>query len=529
MGLENQTVNARGVGKIVGAIGLLLLLSSPYTFFITTGSPWLAASKAVAGVLLIGFFFATNYDQLGQFASRRSSFFFFSSAAIALLLLAALAAANYIAARKNKSWDLTSKKIYTLAPQTLSTLRNLKEPVKAIGFIQPSHPAYEALESLFRRYRQEAPDKFEYVFKDPRKSPDLAAKYQLKEGQATVVLSRGQGDQESHTALNVVSEQELTNALIKINSVGTQKVYFLVGHGEWPLEPAPRGDQEVPESISELKKTLQQEGYSAEVLNLLGKSEVPRDASVLVIAGPKSKISAGEISVLKKYLDEGGRLVLFASATAESGLDKLLAEYGVQIDPGLVAERVLLGSPYVVSSNFYGDHEITRILKQMQMNVELPSTRGLSLLRQGLANGVKADPVVLSSPDAWEALHPTENPAPASGEKSGQIPLVVAVTRPIESAPNRRFEEGRLVVFGSSELLLDFNWGHEPNRNLVMNAIAWATAQVQKITIRPPDRDISTLDLDPRMMAKIRFVATDLLPLSLLGLGLAIWLARRNQ
>ena len=337
MGLENQTVNARGVGKIVGAIGLLLLLSSPYTFFITTGSPWLAASKAVAGVLLIGFFFATNYDQLGQFASRRSSFFFFSSAAIALLLLAALAAANYIAARKNKSWDLTSKKIYTLAPQTLSTLRNLKEPVKAIGFIQPSHPAYEALESLFRRYRQEAPDKFEYVFKDPRKSPDLAAKYQLKEGQATVVLSRGQGDQESHTALNVVSEQELTNALIKINSVGTQKVYFLVGHGEWPLESAPRGDQEVPESISELKKTLQQEGYSPEVLNLLGKSEVPRDASVLVIAGPKSKISAAEVSVLKKYLDEGGRLVFFASATAESGLDKLLAEHGVQIDPGLVA------------------------------------------------------------------------------------------------------------------------------------------------------------------------------------------------
>src|SRR5216683_5630939 len=99
----------------------------------------------------------------------------------------------------------------------------------------------------------------------------------------------------------VVSEQELTNALIKINSVGTQKVYFLVGHGEWPLESAPRGDQEVPESISELKTTLQQEGYSPEALNLLGKSEVPRDASVLIIAGPKSKISAAEVSVLKKY------------------------------------------------------------------------------------------------------------------------------------------------------------------------------------------------------------------------------------
>ena len=31
------------------------------------------------------------------------------------------------------------------------------------------------------------------------------------------------------------------------------------------------------------------------------------------------------------------------------------------------------------------------------------------------------------------------------------------------------------------------------------------------------------------MLSKIRFIAMDLLPLSLLGIGLAIWLARRNQ
>ena len=85
------------------------------------------------------------------------------------------------------------------------------------------------------------------------------------------------------------------------------------------------------------------------------------------------------------------------------------------------------------------------------------------------------------------------------------------------------------VVFGDSDILVDPNWGDEPNRNMVMNAFGWATNQVQKITIRPPDRDISTVDLDGPRLGRIRFLATDLIPFSLLGVGLAIWLNRRNK
>lgn len=517
-------------GKILGGVGLVLLLSSPYTLFITTGSPWLAALKALGGVALIGVYFATNYGQIGQFASRRSSFFIASTALMAIVVIAGLAAVNYVAAKKNKSWDLTSKKIFTLAPQTVSTLHGLKDKVRAIGFVQSSHPAYESLQQLFERYRREAPEKFEYAFKDPHKNPDLAAKYQLKEGQATVVLTRGEGKQESHTALNVVSEQELTNALIKINSVGEQKVYFVVGHGEWPLEEAGLDTSEQGTSISELKKSLQQEGYAPEALNLAGKTEVPKDAALVVIAGAKSKLAQPEVAVLKKYLDEGGRMLFFAEAKVDSGMDKILADYGVQIDPGIVADdRFAVESPYVVLSMFYSDHEMTRILKQMQMNVEFPMSRGLSVLKEGTAPGVKAEPVVLTSPFAWEELTPDANPSPSSGEKTGQIPLVVASTRAVQAAQNKRFDEARLAVFGASQILVDANWGHDPNRNLVMNAFAWTTAQVSKITIRPPDRDISTLEIDDRLMSRIRFVATDLAPISLLAVGLAIWLSRRNK
>jgi len=107
--------------------------------------------------------------------------------------------------------------------------------------------------------------------------------------------------------------------------------------------------------------------------------------------------------------------------------------------------------------------------------------------------------------------------------------LVVAVTRPVPEAKEWRTPEARLVVFGDSEILLDPNWRDEPNRNLVMNAIAWASGQPEQITIRAPDRDVSSLDLDAQRLGRIRFLATDFLPLALLGAGLAVWLTRRNK
>ena len=523
-------MNVRTLGKILGALGLVALLSAPYTYFVTTGSPWMTATKAVLGVLLVGAYFATNLGEFGQFASRRSTFYLVSTVATVLVVLIALVALNYVVVKKDKTWDLTTKKIFTLAPQTKSTLGSLHEKVRAYAFLAPGDPDYEQVDRLLQRYHDQAPDKLEVVFKDPRKAPDLAQKYQLREGQTTLVLTRGAGDKETHTTVAVsggVTEQDLTNALIKLNAVGEQKVYFTTGHGEWPLDPAEPRD---PASVSELKKTLLQEGYIPGTVNLSDAKELPKDAALIVVAGAKSKFGKAETEQLAKYLDQGGRMLYFAEAGDEPGLDGLLARYGIAVDPGLVADDVYaIESPYLVVSHFFGETELARDLKKAQYNLQFPTARGLTILHEGLAEGTQVSPVILTSPNGFEVKAPTENPQRQSGAKAGSIPLVVQATRVVGTPEGKRNDEMRLVAFGDSEILLDPNWGDEPNRNMVMNAFAWATSQVQKITIRPPDRDISTIDLDPPRLARIRFLATDLVPFGLLGVGLAIWLNRRNK
>ena len=527
----------RSLAKVFGGLGLLLLLTSPVTLFLSAG-PIYAAVKAGVAVLLLAlwFFFRDTSAQADRArgtmgSGARAAFYYSSSTAMAAVVIALLAGLNFIAARRSKTYDLTNKKIYSLAPQTAQTLKDLKEPIAAIGFLPPNHPAYDALEGLLKKYSAET-DKFTYSFKDPRKAPDLAAKYQLKEGQTTVVVTRGTGPDASHTSLSVISEQELTNALIKLNTVGQQKVYWVLGHGEYPLEQvqAARPEDADMQSASELKSSLGQEGYAPETLNLVEKNEIPKDCAVLVIAGPRTPFAAGEKALLETYLAQGGRLMIFLESMVDPGLDDLLAKYGVRPEAGLVADdKVNPGNPYVVVSPFFGEHEITRFLKQLRMNVELPTARALTVLREGTLEGVSVTPVVMTSPYAWVESSPSEDPRLDSGERAGSMAVAVAVTRDTRSAQDKRFDEARLVVVGDSELLVDALWGHEANRNLVLNGLAWASTQIQKITIRPPDRDISTIDIDDATMGRIRFLAMDLLPVSLIACGLVIWLARRNK
>jgi ABC-type uncharacterized transport system involved in gliding motility auxiliary subunit len=526
--MTNVTSKAT-VGKVLGALGLVSLLSAPYTYFVTASGP-LTALKAVVGVALIGAYFATNLGQLNQFASRRSTFYVASSILLACGVLLALGAVNYIAAKKNKTWDLTAKKVFTLAPQTQKVLRALKVPVTAFAFLPPTDPDYAYVDRLLARYHTEAPEKFLVAFKDPRKAPELTAKYQLHEGQTTIVLSRGTGAQEQHTTVSVaptqgVTEQDVTNGLLKLDQVSERHIYFVNGHGEWPLEPASEGA-----SLSEMRKSLFQEGYQPLPLNLLGGKAVPKDAALLILAGSRSKLAKPEVEQLAAYLAEGGRLLVFVDALLEPGLETLLAPYGVQVDPGIVAdEDFAVGSPFIVATHFYGEHEMVAELSRLQLNVQFPTSRGLTVLSEGLLSGAHPEAVVLTSSSAWEELDPGNAPKKSPGERAGSIPLVVAVARPVPEAQERRTAETRLVVFGDSEILLDPNWRDEPNRNLVMNAVAWAAGQPEQITIRAPDRDISSLDLDPQRLGRIRFFATDFLPLALLGAGLAVWLTRRNQ
>ena len=86
-----------------------------------------------------------------------------------------------------------------------------------------------------------------------------------------------------------------------------------------------------------------------------------------------------------------------------------------------------------------------------------------------------------------------------------------------------------MVVVGSSQFFSNKYEQVLGNRDFFLNLVNWLGDQGDRLTIRPKTRDASRIFLTQAQVTGLRFLTMDALPVSLLGLGLAVWLIRRNK
>ncbi len=95
-------------------------------------------------------------------------------------------------------------------------------------------------------------------------------------------------------------EETLTNALTKLLRNGIKKIYLVKGHGE--LSP----DSKDPEGLSTAKEQIEKQNYKVEEIVLLQTASIPDDATILMIAGPKTDPLDSELDLIRNYINRGG-------------------------------------------------------------------------------------------------------------------------------------------------------------------------------------------------------------------------------
>ena len=150
----------------------------------------------------------------------------FGSLAVAsiLVVLAILVAINYLSARHNKRWDLTSAKQFTLSEQTRKVLQSLEKPVSIKVF---------ATSEELARFRERL-DEFKYA--------SSAGIHRVhRRGAAPVTRQSVQGRSAGHgrhgirrarRAGRVGRRAGADQRLVKVIAGRQHKVYFVQGHGE---------------------------------------------------------------------------------------------------------------------------------------------------------------------------------------------------------------------------------------------------------------------------------------------------------
>ncbi|NJM54953.1 MAG: DUF4350 domain-containing protein [Verrucomicrobiae bacterium] len=120
-----------------------------------------------------------------------------------------------------------------------------------------------------------------------------------------------------------LGESLFTAALLAVTDAAEIKAGYLTGHGEPLLE------DDSQSGFKEFAQLLRNKNIALQPVTLLGTNELPADVRLLVVAGPRDKLEAGELARLDKYLSNGGRLfVLLDSLAPATGIEQLLGRLG---------------------------------------------------------------------------------------------------------------------------------------------------------------------------------------------------------
>ncbi len=461
-------------------------------------------------------------DTVRGFLTGRQARYGSNSLILTLAFLGIMFVANYIVFQNPKSWDLTEDKSNTLAPETLQALATLPEKVTATAFYTATIDRSSA-EDLLLKFKTNSNNKFDYKFINPDSDP-LAAREAGITGDGKILLEMG----EQKEIAAFASESELTRTLIRLISPEERVLYFLEGHGEARIEAG--GQDQVAFSVA--SQTLQSKNYTVNTLNLLAANKIPEDALTIIIAGPKKPLSNAEVSLLKKYVDLGGSLVVMEDPTivTEFGdspdplANYLRRDWGITLNNDVIFD-LSTQDPLNAVSTYGNQHPITQNLSE-NYSVIMPQARSLGIAEPA-PDGITLTPLILTSENSWGETDLTAETTEEFKYDEGVDflgPLTMAV------AGENATTNGRVAVFGNSLFASDQIFDVYGNGNMFINSVDWAAEQEDLIDITP--REQITRVFQP--IGNIQFIimiilSIFVLPGAIVFMGVSSWIARRRR
>jgi hypothetical protein len=572
-----------GIG--IGLVVLVLLLPSKYfarkiwsvvflifgMIFVATGlfAYWILGQYStlpalfqgigaglVLGVLAVGSF------ELGDLFSGQG--FFFSSVNVfaTAAVLAVIGFVSYLGIQNPTKLDFNLDKLESLSSHTTQLLKALDKPIEAIVFLYKQEKDLELqFQEFFEKYRDVNRSKFQIRVVDPASQPRIAECYEARRSadnirsnlnNRVILAQDGECVNKDGTMLfsgkkiviEQVTEQDVTNKLIRLTRKEQKSVCFLRGRNQPSLESAG------PFAFKFFKQILEIKGFTTREINLLALDMVPSDCSILINAAPelatvrsKQEIDSGarleniEIERIERYLNQGGKMMLFLEPMIQTGLNEMIKQhFGIEWLPGVVidfyANREEPIAPVGLVDN---NHDINKGFgKQVPAFFMWTSAFQQATARPAgvtLSELIKTVEVKFKNPDITMPCCAFYIPDPHSpgfaglrqrartwkgdvmlskiaggivqamipNVKTGPLTLAVAASKQLQkdkkADQKAAAKESRIVVFGDTAFAGNNLMQAPTNRGIIENSIAWLADEQDLIHIPPKQRKPSQVHL----------------------------------
>lgn len=480
--------------------------------------PWSYMLMASGGAMVASGI-ALNSRELIDLMRGRTVRYGANAVLYSLIVLLILGSLNFLASRHRARIDLTRGGAHTLAPQTVELLEGLKVDVEIIAFYtRASQGSRQEFEDLVEEYRYHT-DRLKVRVVDPVQSPGEANLHEVVQD-GTVVLLAGEGK----ARMSQVSEQALTNAIMKATRAEVKTVCFTTGHGEGRLSGSDAAD------YGNLAAALRRETYETRDVLLLREPGVPTDCQVVVVAGPASPLHPGEAQAIGSYLEAGGRLlVMKRNPKASTGLDELLAGHGLVVNSDTVVDRLsraIIGDEFSPVVTAYDTHPVTRALLESGTATYFPVASSVEAVQAGI-EGVSSVVLARTSEAAWGETGEVAR-FQEGEDRAGPLGLVAAASGRAEGAEEGKEDpERRIVLFGDSDFASNGFLGMSGNIDLFMNSVGWLAEEEDLLSIRPREKSPQPVTLT-QARANVLSGMTYLAPMVALVGAILAWSQRKK-
>jgi len=438
-----------------------------------------------------------------------------------LAVLAILSVINYITSNHKLRYDATEADRFSLSDQTVKVLKSLDRDVKAYAFFQGVD---RRLDDMFVNCTFYS-DHFSYEFVDPDKKPELAKAYGV-DRYNTVIMTCGDRDEK----VEEISEQGITNMIMKVSRDQQKVIYFLEGHGERDLSDTER------EGYSAVKEKIENENYVVKLLALAREDSIPSDCSALVIASPKAPLFDRELELIEAYLQRGGGVLMLLDPPPYEGMKGFLESWGIKVGDNLVIDasgvgRLFGAGPTIPLVSNYESHTITKGFRVMTF---FPYARSVSK-SDNVPPGVKVNNLCSTSGSSWAEsdVGGVKYEFNEGNDVRGPISIAAVATKGVtvkavvDAEEVEKENKARLVVYGDADFASNSYLNASGNADLFLNSVNWLLEEEDLISIRPREPEDRRLTLTAAQAKRIFYFVVGFMPLAVICVGLIVW--RKNR
>ena len=425
---------------------------------------------------------------------------------IILILIGIFIVVNlYVRSLNLAQIDITKDKLYSLTDTSKNAVKYINNDIHIYvwGIDEISTTV-----DLLKQYNSEN-KKITYKVITRDKDKDFVEKYYLEDDSPLILIIANEGSKNERTdyvyakdlqsydaSYNLVdvTEQKVTNSILRVNSDEIPIVYFLSGTGF---------DNTDISSTKYFKQYVSNFGlYDTKDLSVTNAKEfdIPKDCSVLVLPSVESDINKTVATKIKKYITNGGNILILNNSFLKNkgkltNYQSILDLYGITMPKNYIIEdsdHMISSTSSYMLGTLSLTHQITRNIKKEPV-LYFPGTIEFDTKKIGSLK-VTYSPFLQSSSNANAKDFETGNL-----DKNGNYIIGATVTKNVADGVN-----SNAVVFSTqtsfSDLsATDLGYNNYPlfffTEEVIMNSVAYLADKGEYYSISKLDNSIVTTNI----------------------------------